>query len=182
MAMMREDLGRNFYLDVCANGSVHIREKGHQIEDGLLPVFSTDTHEEAEKLRVRHCRLARDGSGLYFLSVPPQGVEDLGRVSDLFRKDYGTKVSDDVVRENDLREGGGTHKPRVRVVSIDETMGDAECILVRSGHRKTIRLVTLQKAYKLIQRNYGPPPSAERIDPNNLAQDRMREGGGYERS
>lgn len=172
MPMQKNDLGRAFYLDVCALGSVHIRERGRRMEDGLLPVFSTDTRDQAEELRIRHCRLANDGSGLYHLNDRPQGVEDLGLVSDLFRATYAQIAKpqtssappvpatiegpgDDEVMVNDLREGRGTHHPRVRVLSIDAD-GDAKCILLRSGNRKTIRVVTLSKAYKLIERNYGP--------------------------
>lgn len=186
MPMMRSDLGRAFTMSVCANGSVWIQRHG-QLEEGTLPVFSTDSHDQAEQIRVRHCRRANDGSGLYFLNErPPQEVgraqEFLGGVSDLFRATFEQiqgksapgpldpntsrlalknldKIEKDdpgVVRVNDLRERLGTHHPRVRVMAIDED-GDADCILVRSGNRKTVRVVTLSKAYKLIQRDYGPP-------------------------
>ena len=178
MPMIRDDLSRSFYLDVCAMGSVHIREKGQPIQDGLLPVFSTDTHDEAHELRVRYCRLARDGSGLYHLNERPESVEDLGRVSEMFRKSYANKLPETTVLANDLREGGGTHSPRVHVISIAADMGDAECKLVRTGHKKTIRVVTLSKAYKLIRRNYGEVATDERIDANARAQDRMHPGGG----
>jgi len=173
MPMQATDLARPFLLDVCANGSVHIRERGRQIQTGLLPVFSTDRREQAEELRIRHCRRANDGSGLYHLNERPRGVEDLDRVSDLFRSTYeqlaphpvGASFTsercaladpgDDEVMINDLREGRGTHHPRVRVLSLDGD-GDARCILLRSGSHKTIRVVTLSKAYKLIERNYCP--------------------------
>jgi len=95
MPMMRGDLGRRFSLDVCANGSVHVREVARQgMEDGLLPVFSADTRDQAESVRIRHCRRASDGSGLYFLNDPPEDAEDLGRVSDLFRATYEALVGD----------------------------------------------------------------------------------------
>lgn len=197
MPMIRSDLGRAFTMSVCANGSVWIQRHG-QIESGTLPVFSTDTHDQAEQIRVRHCRRAQNGSGLYFLNDPPpqevgRAQEFLGGVSDLFRKTYEqiqgeataaadaamrdpkvrraaldildriekageSEEADDssAVRVNDLREGLGTHHPRVRVMAIDDD-GDADCILIRSGNRKTVRVVTLSKAYRLIQRDYGPP-------------------------
>ncbi len=90
MTMIRTDLSRRFFLDVCAAGSVDIRERGHMQpgDGGRLPVFSTDTREQALSLQVRHCRLAQDNSGLYFLNEPPTDVEDLGRVSALFRATY----------------------------------------------------------------------------------------------
>jgi len=88
MAMTRDDLSRRYLMTVCALGSVHIHELGASPVEGTLPVFSTHTREEAESLRVQHCRLARDGSGLYHLNEPPKDVRDLGRVSDTFRQSY----------------------------------------------------------------------------------------------
>jgi hypothetical protein len=89
--MIGEDLGRNWFLDVDASGAVTIRPKG-VLEllqpSGGLPVFSTDTLEEAEQLRVLLCWRARDGSGVYFLNDPPKNVEDLSRVAALFRTYY----------------------------------------------------------------------------------------------
>lgn len=90
MPLMKNDFGRDFCLDVCAGGSVQIRARGTTIEPGLLPVFTTATHEQAEAIRIRHCRRANDGSGLYFLNDPPKDVDDLGRVADLFRATYET--------------------------------------------------------------------------------------------
>jgi hypothetical protein len=84
----RDDLSRRFILDVCANGSVAIRERGHVIGDGRLPAFSTATYDEANDLRVLHCRLARDGSGVYFLNDKPDEAGDLGPVADMFRQSY----------------------------------------------------------------------------------------------
>lgn len=84
----RQDLSRRFILDVCAHGSVAIRERGHVIGDGRLPVFSTDTYDQAHDLRVLHCRLARDGSGVYFLNNKPNEDGDLGPVVDMFRQSY----------------------------------------------------------------------------------------------
>lgn len=91
--MVREDLGRRFILDVTADGTVLIRERGPQrIKDLVgLPVYSTDTAEEAESIRVTHCRRANDGSGLYRLThwkVDQTGygsIDSLPEVSDLFR-------------------------------------------------------------------------------------------------
>lgn len=130
MPMIRSDLGRAFTMSVCANGSVWIQRHG-QLESGTLPVFSTDTHEEAEQIRVRHCRRAKDGSGLYFLNDPPPRKVDraqqfLGSVSDLFRKTYeqirGKATADvDTARRD----------PKVRRAALDildriEKQGEAE--------------------------------------------------------
>jgi len=77
-------LTKRFFIDVDAAGFVTIRERGSKDKRHGLPVFSTDTREEAKALIVRHCKLARDGSGAYRLNDPPKDVEDLGRIRDLF--------------------------------------------------------------------------------------------------
>lgn len=87
--MLKQDLSRNFFLDVCAAGSIVIRERGNTISDGRLPLFSTDTYDEATGLRVLHCRRARDNSGMYFLNNPPdEHGEDFDAIVDLFRSSY----------------------------------------------------------------------------------------------
>lgn len=93
--MNTTDLSRKFFLDVCARGTVHIRERGRLQTGGggLLPVFSTDTHEQAESLRVLHCRLDRYGSGLYTLNDPPKDVAGLDAVSDMFRASFARMTS-----------------------------------------------------------------------------------------
>lgn len=92
MPMIKSDLSRDFTMSVCANGSVWVQPYG-QLESGTLPVFSTDTREQAEQIQVRHCRRAKNGSGLYFLNDrPPSEIGEaqafLGGVSDLFRQTY----------------------------------------------------------------------------------------------
>lgn len=52
-------LGRDYVLFISANGAVFIREKMDPAEGGLLPFFSTDTHQSAVMLRVHHCHLGR---------------------------------------------------------------------------------------------------------------------------
>lgn len=116
MPMQPDDLSRRFFLDVCAAGSVHIRESGHPMHRGmrLLPVFSVDTYDAAEMLRVEHCRLARDGSGTYYLNDPPKSVDDLGRVSDLFRASWQRHVT-----RNAQRAEEGLRDPKVRRAALD---------------------------------------------------------------
>lgn len=87
MGMQKDDLSRSLFLDVTKDGAVFVRMRGTAADAGL-PVFSVDTRKEGETLIVRHCRLARDGSGIYRLNDPPEDVDDLGRVSDLFRATY----------------------------------------------------------------------------------------------
>jgi hypothetical protein len=73
-----------FFLDVTKSGHVFIRRLGGEL-NGALPVYSTDTAEEAEQIRVRHCHLARDGSGLYQLNEFSGDVADLLAVGVMFR-------------------------------------------------------------------------------------------------
>lgn len=84
MTVQKNDLGRKQTLWVDAAGCVTVASKGRSVE-GSLPVFSVDTTEAAERIQVHFCRLAQDGSGLYFLNDPPKDVDGLGAVSDMFR-------------------------------------------------------------------------------------------------
>lgn len=86
--MNRDDMSRRFLIDVDAGGAFTIRPRGQVAAAGSLPVFSTDTHEEAESLQVYHCRLARDGSGVYFLNEPPADVLALEQVTNMLRATY----------------------------------------------------------------------------------------------
>lgn len=90
-SLTKQDLSRRYFLEVAKSGHVFIRERGAPAADGLLPVFSVDTHAEAEALRVRNCKLARDGSGTYRLNDWPEDgqLKDLYRAADLFRAQYG---------------------------------------------------------------------------------------------
>mgnify|MGYP003421009792 FL=1 len=89
MPTLKSDLSRRFVLTVAMSGHVFFweRDVGHP-EEGTLPVFSTDTKEEAESLIIRHCRRANDGSGLYALNSFSGALDALGDVSDLFRATY----------------------------------------------------------------------------------------------
>lgn len=89
----KSDMMRPFKLWVCAKGTVQIQDPGSRPPAGMLPVFSTNTRDEAESLRVRHCRSARDGSGIYTLNNPPKSVEDLSAVTELFRATYASRKS-----------------------------------------------------------------------------------------
>jgi len=88
MPLLRTDLDRRFFLDVTADGAVFIRERGHPKMSGALPTFTTDTHDQALMLQQRHCRRARDGSGIYRLNEPPTDLDALGGITDLFRLTY----------------------------------------------------------------------------------------------
>ena len=82
---MNNYFGRKFVLDVGKDGEVTVREQTtkRRLRDGL-PVYSTDTREQATALVVRHCRLARDGSGVYTLNEFDGRVESLPDVSAMF--------------------------------------------------------------------------------------------------
>jgi len=88
-SITKTDLSRRFFLDVTQSGHVFIRERG-QKPDGGLPVYTTDTAAEAEQIRVRHCRLARDGSGLYQLNEFGGEIDDLFAIGALFRATHET--------------------------------------------------------------------------------------------
>lgn len=91
---MNSDLSRRFVISVCANGTCHIHDKSNEKPvSGTLPVFSTNTKKEAESLRVYHCRLARDGSGLYSLNERPKDVSALSGVSNMFRASYAKQAA-----------------------------------------------------------------------------------------
>lgn len=73
-------------LDCSADGVVVIREAG-SIPGGFLPLFSTDTNEEAEALRTRHCRKERDSS-LYRLNDFGGELWDLKNATEILRVTY----------------------------------------------------------------------------------------------
>lgn len=81
---MNNYMGRPWILDVDANGNVTVRKQGSKRDAGL-PVFSTDTEAQARFLVATHCRLARDGSGIYTLNEPPKSVDDLSKVAEMFQ-------------------------------------------------------------------------------------------------
>lgn len=84
------NLGRPYVLYASANGAVIISERGEkQWPTGYLPFFSTDTHEQASSLQVRFCKLARNGSGIYFLNEFKEGdLDELHRWSGVFAESY----------------------------------------------------------------------------------------------
>jgi hypothetical protein len=84
------DLGRRFKVDVTANGAVLIRDmKQPGAKMVGLPVYSTDTHEEAQSLITLRCRLARDRSGTYQLKQLRAGdIAKLDDVAAMFRADH----------------------------------------------------------------------------------------------
>jgi hypothetical protein len=89
---MRWDLSRKFSLDVTADGAVFVRSRGARLRSGAMPVFSTDTREQATGLQVRHCRLSydktRSGAGIYRLNEVPVDFDALAGVSDMMRASY----------------------------------------------------------------------------------------------
>jgi len=88
MPRQEDDLSRNVFLDVSANGAVLVRHHWQRIRPGLLPVFTVDSIDQAYRICARHRRLARDGSGLMFLNEPLDNVDDLKRVADMFREEH----------------------------------------------------------------------------------------------
>jgi hypothetical protein len=97
--LIKGDLGRRFLIDLAQSGHLFVRERGQARHEGLLPVFSTTTRKETEMLLTRHCRLARDGSGLYCLNDFSGEADDIGKVTDLLRSTY------DVLAKTEVRHG-----------------------------------------------------------------------------
>lgn len=103
------DYDRPWILEVSGNGVVNIRDKNAKTDrrrkspDGsmYLPVFSTNTEDEARSLVVSHCKHTNDGSDLYKLnpSLFDPNANDvdrlnaLNRVSSTFRQTYATMLS-----------------------------------------------------------------------------------------
>jgi hypothetical protein len=86
MALQKDDLSRKFLLDVTADGSVFVRERGKDDRyPGSLPVFSTDTRKQANSLIVRYCRRAKDGSGIYRLNDFDGELNSLDAWAETFR-------------------------------------------------------------------------------------------------
>ena len=86
MTKIANNYSRPVKLDCSADGVVAIREAG-SIPDGFLPLFSTDTSEEAQALRTRHCRKERD-SNLYRLNDFGGELEDLENATETLRMTY----------------------------------------------------------------------------------------------
>lgn len=93
-------MGKPWILDVDAAGNVTVRAQGAKNRGGL-PVFSTDTEAQASFLVVTHCKLARDGSGIYTLNRPPQSVDELADVAELFASTRARMVANS--KWDDLR-------------------------------------------------------------------------------
>jgi hypothetical protein len=88
---------RRFMIHVCKDGTVTYRDKsiGEKVFNGrALPVFSVDTAEEAEQIRVRFCKLQYGDHPLmpgkpWYKVFPFSGeLEDLDRVRNLFAEFY----------------------------------------------------------------------------------------------
>src|SRR5262245_22457417 len=88
-SMVREDLSRRYFIDVTADGAAFVRGHGTPVTVGV-PGFWCDTYEQAKALIVLHCRLARDGSGVYHLNEwnGGAGLDALYGWSARFRASY----------------------------------------------------------------------------------------------
>jgi hypothetical protein len=88
-----EDLSRKFLIDVTADGACFVRQMNEKPQHGGLPMFSTDTREEAESLIVLHCHLARDGSGIYRINNWPRDadIDAIYAAAALFRASYASR-------------------------------------------------------------------------------------------
>lgn len=81
------ELARPFVIDVNASGHCTVRERGKAwVGSGGIPVFSTDTKEQAETLIATYAKRQYDGS--MRLNNPPRSTADLPEITELFRKAY----------------------------------------------------------------------------------------------
>lgn len=92
-----EAYDRRFMIHVCKDGTVTYRDKsiGEKVFNGrALPVFSVDTADEAERIRVRFCKLQyghhplMPGKPWYKLNEFSGELEDLDRVRNMFAEFY----------------------------------------------------------------------------------------------
>lgn len=83
-------MGREYTLYVSATGAVFIREKGDVLGvEGFLPFFSAETHESADMLRVRHCRLSRTPPSFYVINdFVKDSLKCVNAAADAFAKTY----------------------------------------------------------------------------------------------
>jgi hypothetical protein len=52
-----DDLSREYIIHICHDRTFTIRKKGEPVFNGVaLPVFSTDTLEQAKSLQMLHCK------------------------------------------------------------------------------------------------------------------------------
>lgn len=79
-------IDRTTYLDVDAAGVLYLRTAGEVAVPGTLPLVGEISLKEAERLQVRHGRLARDRSGRYVLNDVPKEIEDIYRTMKVFEK------------------------------------------------------------------------------------------------
>ncbi len=91
-ALTVSDLNRAFQLRVTPRGDVTVHTREWPTGDSkALPVYSTDTQEEAESIRERHCRRARDGSGTYTLNDGT--VKDQWAIGEMFRRTHQEQLA-----------------------------------------------------------------------------------------
>jgi hypothetical protein len=85
---------RRFKLAIFACGAVELRDSLEKMAGpiGALPLFSTDTREQADALIARLCRLERtkdaDGNSIYRVNDRPSGIEDLDALTEAFAAEY----------------------------------------------------------------------------------------------
>jgi hypothetical protein len=84
-------LTRSYLLEVYKSGEVMIRARGEPMPEGVLPVYSTDSREEAEMIQVRCCVLSRVDNQTYRLNPNLRNdgqltLEDLPMLTEMFKQ------------------------------------------------------------------------------------------------
>lgn len=93
MTMQKDDLKWEFFIDVMASGHCSIRDRKSRPRKGALPIFTTQTAEDAKSLLIRYCVSSRDGSGY---AVPNFGgeLDDLYAFGDKLRAGYAARLAE----------------------------------------------------------------------------------------
>jgi hypothetical protein len=90
--MEKDDLSRDVVIDVMASGHCTLHVRGARAPrgsraPGSLPVFSTDTFDEAKALLVRFCKLSPHGEG-YIAPGFDGNLNELEAFGDKLRAEY----------------------------------------------------------------------------------------------
>lgn len=74
------NFAKDWKIDIMQSGHMSVRARETRLDPGALPLFSTDTEEEARDLIVHFGRLQYDGS--YVATDFGGGVEDIEALTD----------------------------------------------------------------------------------------------------
>ena len=79
---MPDYLRKEILMDVRRDGTLTLRREGESLEAEALPIYSTDTEEQARNLQAMFCRLMYNGQ--YVLKDFKGTLSDMDRMSEVF--------------------------------------------------------------------------------------------------